>query len=1013
MSTIAFHRGSEWHKWDLHVHTPKSIVSNYGGDTPEIWEKFLADLESLPKEFKVLGINDYYFLDGYTTVKAYKEAGRLNNIELILPVLELRLAHLAGTEDKLQRINFHVIFSDKIPSDTINSQFLLGLKQHYRLSPTEPDMDWAQSLTRQSLEDLGQKIISSAPSNHQRNYGSPLIEGFNNLAIDLDSIEEKLSSSAFVSDGTPLFLTAVGKTEWDNLKWSDGSIAIKKTLINSVDFVFTAAENIERFKNGQTKLSENLVNSRLLDCSDAHDFSNSSNKDRIGNCFTWLKADPTFEGLRQVRKEMDSRFHIGDTPFKLDDTKADKKYLIKSCSILSSSQDGEWFDEIGTIELNSDLVSIIGNKGSGKSALADIIAIGGNANCTSYSFLSKPKFLALTNVASKYAANLTFQDGIVTSDVALNAPNHKSELPSKVVYLSQSFVRDLCEDENPDRLQAEIDRVILGYIPIEDKQDAGSLSALVGRKTKRLDDKAAQIKEKVQQLNKKIGLAEEFLKDSVVDSLRRRLAEREQQLVLLETAKPPEVLKPVLDESTSKELSLLAETKKLHSSRLTEIQKELNVLTTHLERLESLIEGIGEIGSKRVELVTEYKDDNILKTYSLNVEELVKVTVNTQPVAKQIASIKGKMELLRKERAKIASDDIVLQNKTQSINDKLGTDQKKYQDFILNLSRWEEKKKTLIGASSEKDSIEYYKYRIDYAENKVQNILKGFYDERNALSKAILEQIFEKQQVLNDLYVSVKEHAREVSKQFNIMEEDFIDFNSRLIVDPKFTNEFLRFIHKGRVGTFYGIEEGQKRMQDILSQINLTGVDNILLLPETILNALEQNLQSGSSAKVEIEPQLAQGYTKLEVYNYLFSFDYISPTSEIRYSDKPILALSPGERGALMLIFYLLIDKDTRPIIIDQPEENLDNQTVYERLVKFIKEVKKRRQIIIVTHNPNLAIVCDSEQIIYASIDKKHKNKVSYTSGSIEEPIIRNHVIDILEGTKPAFVKRQDKYELH
>ena len=57
--SINYDRGSEWRKWDLHVHTPSSICQNYGGDTDEAWERYISDLESLPQEFSVLGINDY------------------------------------------------------------------------------------------------------------------------------------------------------------------------------------------------------------------------------------------------------------------------------------------------------------------------------------------------------------------------------------------------------------------------------------------------------------------------------------------------------------------------------------------------------------------------------------------------------------------------------------------------------------------------------------------------------------------------------------------------------------------------------------------------------------------------------------------------------------------------------------------------------------------------------------------------------------------------------------------
>jgi len=111
-----------------------------------------------------------------------------------------------------------------------------------------------------------------------------------------------------------------------------------------------------------------------------------------------------------------------------------------------------------------------------------------------------------------------------------------------------------------------------------------------------------------------------------------------------------------------------------------------------------------------------------------------------------------------------------------------------------------------------------------------------------------------------------------------------------------------------------------------------------------------------------------------------------------------------------LLIFYLLVDQNDIPLVIDQPEENLDNQTVFKTLVPCIKDAKKRRQIVMVTHNPNLAVVCDAEQIICAEMQKDHENTVTYISGSIEDPTINGRIVDILEGTRPAFDKRDDKY---
>ena len=118
-----------------------------------------------------------------------------------------------------------------------------------------------------------------------------------------------------------------------------------------------------------------------------------------------------------------------------------------------------------------------------------------------------------------------------------------------------------------------------------------------------------------------------------------------------------------------------------------------------------------------------------------------------------------------------------------------------------------------------------------------------------------------------------------------------------------------------------------------------------------------------------------------------------------------------GEKGLLLLIFYLLIDKEECPLIIDQPEENLDNDTITKILVPCINEARARRQIIMATHNPNLAVVCDAEQIIYCEIDKANKNKVTYESGSLENENINRKVTDILEGTMKAFRIRDTRYQ--
>ena len=127
----------------------------------------------------------------------------------------------------------------------------------------------------------------------------------------------------------------------------------------------------------------------------------------------------------------------------------------------------------------------------------------------------------------------------------------------------------------------------------------------------------------------------------------------------------------------------------------------------------------------------------------------------------------------------------------------------------------------------------------------------------------------------------------------------------------------------------------------------------------------------------------------------------------------------------------LLLDFSKRecPILIDQPEDSLDNRAIYTELVAYLREKKKRRQIILVSHNPNVVVGADAEQVIVANqhgddTPNEECVKFQYYSGSLENSSpkndeeacvllsqgIREHVCDILEGGKEAFNRREKKY---
>jgi hypothetical protein len=188
--------------------------------------------------------------------------------------------------------------------------------------------------------------------------------------------------------------------------------------------------------------------------------------------------------------------------------------------------------------------------------------------------------------------------------------------------------------------------------------------------------------------------------------------------------------------------------------------------------------------------------------------------------------------------------------------------------------------------------------------------------------------------------------------------------------------------------------------------VDWTSAKSVIRFAEHVVEQLK-----GQGSERSVQDQLVQGETAQGVYDYLFRFDYLAPIYRLTWDGKGIEQLSPGERGNLLLIFYLLVDRDDIPLVIDQPEENLDNHTVVRTLVPCLKDAKRRRQIVVVTHNPNLAVVCDAEQIIHAEIRKEHGHEVHYLGGSIEDAVMNQKIVDVLEGTRPAFDQRDARYQ--
>lgn len=129
----------------------------------------------------------------------------------------------------------------------------------------------------------------------------------------------------------------------------------------------------------------------------------------------------------------------------------------------------------------------------------------------------------------------------------------------------------------------------------------------------------------------------------------------------------------------------------------------------------------------------------------------------------------------------------------------------------------------------------------------------------------------------------------------------------------------------------------------------------------------------------------------------------------IKYKGKTLAQHSLGQRASALIVF-LLAQKDNDILIIDQPEDDLDNQTIYDEVIKEILRLKGGMQFIFATHNANIPVLGDSECIVACNFEDS--TKIEINEGTIDTPSIQKSIVDIMEGGKDAFNKRKNIYNI-
>ncbi|EPR7343229.1 TrlF family AAA-like ATPase, partial [Vibrio parahaemolyticus] len=348
-----YEHGSEWRRWDLHVHTPDSVLeTQFKGD----WDGYIAAIEQSDSGVAVIGITDYCSISGYEKVVEYRRQGRMKNIETVIPNIEFRVT---PNTEKHKGINIHILVNPDSAHHIDEIKNALS-----RLCVDHHGQNYACS--EDQLMSYGRALY---PETAHCNKTS-LKEGINNFKPSYDVLKKWYSGEKWLKENS-IVVAANGSNDGVSGIKDGGFAGLKKDIYQFIDMVFSATPSDIKYFTGQgTKSREDIVSElgRLVPCvhgSDAHSIEKLFKPDHERYC--WIKADPTFNGLKQVVFEPDRAF-IGELS---PETKAEYQ-TIKRVRYIDNSGAHKFSNK--WIPLNKDLNTIIGGKSSGKSMLLYHIA---------------------------------------------------------------------------------------------------------------------------------------------------------------------------------------------------------------------------------------------------------------------------------------------------------------------------------------------------------------------------------------------------------------------------------------------------------------------------------------------------------------------------------------------------------------------------------------------------------------------------------------------------------------
>lgn len=884
-----FLRGSEWRKWDLHIHTPDSRLNQgFGGD----WAAYLDRLAK--SDVAVYGITNYFCFAEDELEKARNGLRGQGSEKAVLGNLEFRISQ---TNKDNEFVNVHVLFAEHLTSALIN-----GAMARFPLINT--------------IDPGGDRPIYCCDADI-RNAGLD----FSKILVSFPDLVRHLKQHFKQSD----YLVACCPSGYGSFRPAAGDgrgVHLAIEIDKNCDLLLGNSADREFFLKSDRY--PGAVRKPVVSGSDAHKF------DELDRRYCWIKANPSFGGFRQVLFEPEDRVSLlTDNP--------DSIYPKPSFSLIEAEgglvQDEPLAFKRTSLELNPGLIAIIGGRGTGKSVLLDCLfqRFHDSMEWSGDGRLSSivPKEFRVTFTKQGGEEQVTY-DG--TTEGALT-----------YLHVRQGDIRKIAE--NPDALSKEIKR-LLGITEDNAQGTFGlDLEAIleqisdIKRWLLREDEQGNRINSK--KFNEKIVLANQERIKAITSKENKELVERFNKNAAALT---------MIDGTTQRLIGLKAKLVQFKQ----EIGREISTINAAV--------ALYGVAIPEIDTTTQTSAISEIET-RLNAERAASTVQNTE--IKQQLKLQG----IEQDPAGLLDKVSVFQKSiteaTQRIEDHKGQ--------LAALKELLKRRREVAAAilklvSNEREQIETAFLRLRQG--------KDGWDERQA--RLI-------QHLLSDIAIS---------GEVVFDKESFYNGLARVLDGRKFRSS--------------GDISQRERM---ISKIGVNSFDDFVRLIDGQAIVIGDDGNPLDIDHFALQNEYFVACDEYSLFDYLFlpqwQQQYLGVQALLKYRNKNPDRLSVGQRGTFYICIKLATDPFGSPFVFDQPEDDLDNEFIVRELVPLFREIKQYRQIIVATHNANLVVNADAEQIVVATnIDEQ----LRYVSGALEDNQIREAVCTILEGGADAFLKRESKY---